>query len=274
MKVLVVYKKSTWELKKDSLDEDVMFYMGNYPEEVARWKESDKSQSSTLKDVVGWLNYWEIPHDAIYRAHLEPIQDDGEYDFVIAVGGDGTVLEVSRYVKNTKVLGVNSDPENSVGHFCHANASNISSYIMDFKRSDPFETIALNRIKITRNGHEIPELALNEVFISHSNPSAMSRYSVNGEKFKSSGHLLSTAAGSTAFIKNAGGIEMSAHSDGLQGMPIVVKDAAYNFYDNPVHIVSHMREGKIWIDGEHVEYDFPMGSEIICESGTPLNLVA
>src|SRR5262245_6850529 len=39
-------------------------------------------------------------------------------DLVITIGGDGTVLGTSHYVRHGLLLGVNSAPGDSVGHFC------------------------------------------------------------------------------------------------------------------------------------------------------------
>src|SRR5215510_9546789 len=42
-------------------------------------------------------------------------------DLVISVGGDGTLLGASHYVRGGMMIGVNSAPGDSVGHFCSAN---------------------------------------------------------------------------------------------------------------------------------------------------------
>ncbi|HOD00235.1 MAG TPA: NAD(+)/NADH kinase, partial [Myxococcota bacterium] len=41
-----------------------------------------------------------------------------KFDLVIAVGGDGTVLDIARFIRNTPLLAVNSSPSTSFGHFC------------------------------------------------------------------------------------------------------------------------------------------------------------
>jgi NAD+ kinase len=269
MTALIVYKKSTWELKRDSIEPDVIEFMNDNPDEVEVWKESHRVQRRCIESVISTVMLI-TDFKCIYRAYLQPINNA---DFVIAVGGDGTMLEVSHYINDdTPVLGINSDAERSVGKLCAATEETSEEAIRDFLRQKA-NIRTYNRIKVSRNGYEIPMMALNEVLVAHSNPAATSRYSVDGDRFKSSGHLLATAAGQTAFMYQAGGESMPEDSDLIEGRPLSVRNAKSEFYEFPVRVVSHMRDGKFWIDGEHVEYDLPMGAELVCEKGTPLRLV-
>ena len=71
-------------------------------------------QQQTLAVVNEALAKRPFAVEAVYRGDLTPITDR---DLVIAVGGDGTFLQVARFVDDLPVLGVNSDPTSSVGFF-------------------------------------------------------------------------------------------------------------------------------------------------------------
>ncbi len=47
-------------------------------------------------------------------------------DLVVTVGGDGTALGASHFVTNGMLLGVNSAPGDSVGHFCATHRQNFA----------------------------------------------------------------------------------------------------------------------------------------------------
>jgi len=104
--ILVVYKKSAFELYSASPDEKTREFMAQNSKDVKRMKRSHEAQKKTLDVITTELERRNIKYEAIYRADLEDI----DRELVIVVGGDGTVLEVSHYVKNTPILGVNSDP--------------------------------------------------------------------------------------------------------------------------------------------------------------------
>ena len=48
-------------------------------------------------------------------------------DLIITVGGDGTALGASHYIRGGALLGVNSAPGDSVGHFCSVNRKNFAA---------------------------------------------------------------------------------------------------------------------------------------------------
>src|SRR5262245_32132677 len=72
-------------------------------------------------------------------------------DLVISVGGDGTLLGASHYVRDGMMLGVNSAPGDSVGHFCSANRANFAERldaILELK----WRPVELARLQITLDG--------------------------------------------------------------------------------------------------------------------------
>ncbi|MBT7296055.1 hypothetical protein HN836_00190, partial [Candidatus Woesearchaeota archaeon] len=107
--VILVYKKSSYELKR---------YNSRYEQHV---KLAHKRQKDTLNAVINFLKLKKIKHQIFYRAELNKILNA---DLIISVGGDGTFLEVSHYVLNSPILGINSDAQSSTGFFCHANKNN------------------------------------------------------------------------------------------------------------------------------------------------------
>ncbi len=105
--ILVVYKKSVFEIYSASSDKEMQNFMKRGGEDVERMKRSHDTQKRSIDGVVSEIARSGVRHDAIYRADLAAVRG---YDLVVTLGGDGTFLEVSHYVKDTPILGVNSDP--------------------------------------------------------------------------------------------------------------------------------------------------------------------
>src|SRR5262245_48886142 len=61
-----------------------------------------------------------IPYNAALKRQL------ASADLVVSVGGDGTLLSASHYVRDGMVIGLNSAPGDSVGRFCTANRENFA----------------------------------------------------------------------------------------------------------------------------------------------------
>jgi NAD+ kinase len=193
-------------------------------------------------------------------------------DFVISIGGDGTALGASHYVRDAMMLGVNSAPGDSVGHFCSVNRKNFAERldaILDLK----WRPVELARLQITLDGKRLPELALNDVLIAHCCPAATTRYLIRAgeleEEQRSSGIWISTAAGSTAGIGSAGGRRMSLRSRDIQFLvrelyrePEREYELTRGFVppDSGVTIASKMPDGRLYVDGARTEYQFPFGA--------------
>lgn len=147
------------------------------------------------RDDVAWL---ETPA-------AEPI--DGAR-LVVTIGGDGTFLTVARHAGVTPLLGVNSSPSTSTGHYCRARAETFAAVLDECLagRAAPRE---LTRIRAEIDGARLPHDALNDVLFANRTPVSSTRYALRvGERTElqlSSGIWIATGSGSTAAILSAGG---------------------------------------------------------------------
>ncbi len=156
------------------------------------------------------------------RARIE-----GDYDLVVTVGGDGTVLGASHQLgPDVALIGVNSAPASSVGFFCAARKGSVLPTLA-LALAGKLRGVTLSRMRVELNGRLIHNRVLNEALFCHACPAATSRYilrvvraarlrpdearlppdetRVVQEEQKSSGLWIGPAAGSTAAQRSAGG---------------------------------------------------------------------
>lgn len=140
-------------------------------------------------------------------------------DLVIAIGGDGTFLRASHFIKDSIIMGVNADPKNKEGFFMCCNVNGFKNKFRNILKNK-FRKIKLHRLEARINSRIISAPALNEVYIGSAKAYHTSNYEllVDGKKEiqKSSGILAAAAAGSTAWIKSAGGRKLSLNSKKMQ----------------------------------------------------------
>ncbi|MBK8219770.1 MAG: NAD(+)/NADH kinase [Candidatus Obscuribacter sp.] len=202
-----------------------------------------------------------------------------DVDLIVTVGGDGTFLRISHEVQTAvPVLGVNSAPITSFGHFCLTDRHGFPAVLAAILRSE-IQPIKLLRLRLTLNGVQLREPVLNEVLVAHKHPAGTSRYqiSVRGKSanHKGSGLLIAAPSGSTGFLRSEGG----------PVLPITSRCFAYQkrapflrLFEKQVflkgtvkagetmRLVSQMQGGKLFVDGEHIEYDFPRGAILTVEA--------
>ena len=114
-RILVVTKRSAFELYSPSPDPQPRWYALDNQ----RLKESHDTQQKSIQTVLSALSSRGFAYDLLQRQELrERAEADAQfvaqYRAVIVIGGDGTFLDASHYVNETPLLGVNSDPQNSV----------------------------------------------------------------------------------------------------------------------------------------------------------------
>ena len=196
-----------------------------------------------------------VPFNAALKRQL------ASADLVVSVGGDGTLLRASQFVRGGMVIGVNSAPGDSVGRFCTANREKLAPSGSTRFWTLKWRPVELARLRVTLDGKTLPELALNDVLVAHYSPAATTRYLIEVgdqvEEHRSSGVWVSTAAGSTAGIGSAGGRRMSLRSRHIQFLARELyrePDREYKLTrglapsDSGVTIASKMPDGKLFYE--------------------------
>ena len=140
-------------------------------------------------------------------------------DFVVVIGGDGTILRVARSaaIFDTPILGINFG---TLGYLADVEKVNAIDAIEKVLNGDfTIENRMMLEPYVERGcvSHEI-NLALNEVCITNSVCSRMIKLSVevNGEyfdTFRADGIIVSKPTGSTAYNLSAGGPILSPHTE-------------------------------------------------------------
>lgn len=205
-------------------------------------------------------------------------------DLVITVGGDGTVLAASHFVHKVPILGIKSFGRHSVGYFCAATGRTMRKYLTDLMKGKCAQ-IGFHRLQVSINGQKVDELALNDVLFANAMPASTSKYRIStggiSEEQKSSGVWISTAAGSTAAIRAAGGKVLPLRSDRIQ---YLVREPYFTGKKykllkgvlpprRSVKIISSIPQGTIYIDGGSTQYPVPTGSVVtVTGAGRPLQV--
>ena len=179
-------------------------------------KPTNKVEESTLKIVKNTLKRHNINYKIYNREKLNKKMFKNE-DLIIAVGGDGTFLKASHFIfDKTLILGVNSDPRYKEGFFMVATKKDFERKFKKVLKNN-HKTKKLHRLEAYINNKKVSELALNEFYVASKKQHHTARYflSVRGkkERQKSSGVLISTPAGSNAWIKSAGGKILPSNSN-------------------------------------------------------------
>jgi len=152
------------------------------------------------------------------HARGEFISED-DYKLIISLGGDGTFLHACQLVNNAAipVFGINSDISLSEGYLLDTDKSNLSLKMGILFSNDVIPVIKYPRLRARVNGSLIPIKAMNEIYVGRVQGYKMAKYELetsNGrkERQKSSGILIVTGIGSTAWFKSAGGEPFSKNA--------------------------------------------------------------
>jgi NAD+ kinase len=270
MRVLVVYKQSFLESHRG----EVGLLRRLEPAERTRLLRDDRENKAALREVVRTIEKAGAQPKVVYRGNLaaSPL-----YDLIITVGGDGTFFMAAHRAHGTPILGVNSVPTSSLGLFSAANRSTFAAMLEKaLERGLP--ALQLNRMTILINDRARPELALNDVLIAHPSPAALSRFSVSvddgkAEVQRSSGIWISTAAGSTAAIRAAGGRRMPLASRRLQYLVREPYDwpstprLRHGYAKTAIELRVLMNQANLWVDGVRTRIDLDLGDRVRLETG-------
>lgn len=125
----------------------------------------------------------------------------GPEDIVIAVGQDGLVANVAKYVDGQPVIGVNPEPDRNPGVLVRHQPSAVRELL----RRPGAASVEPRTMVVARTDDGQQLLALNEIFVGHrSHQSARYRLGAAGaeERQSSSGLLVGTGTGSTGWCRS------------------------------------------------------------------------
>lgn len=279
--IVVVYKHSRFTYAKDhGFDQHIN--LNNDADPIVRdLRIAHENNLKCVDSIKSALDELQISYRIICRTDMTT--EDLKNNFVIAVGGDGTILDTSHYCDDSPMLGVNSDPRHSVGALCVASSENFSDIIREIYQGKLFPT-PLTRLSIKIDERPVTPLALNDVLFCHKNPASMSRFilSFRGqiESHRSSGIWFSTAAGSTGGIYSSGAEPLNFEDDLAifrvrepywtdQNTPNLLHGSIKR--DEIFSIRSNMTDAEIFIDGPHKTFAISLGESVsISLSDRPL----
>ena len=283
-KVLVVYKESAYSR---------FLLGGKAPKRLRRhpyWtvvKGSHERHHNTLKMVKEILQSEGFAVDAVLRSRVSRMgKADKKYSLVVSVGGDGTLLDSSHQIDKIPILGVNSDPVRSVARFSACRAETFQEALRAYLRGK-LKPVSVPRLEFSINGRPRPWVVLNDLLVAAASPAGTSRYllrrGTRAEEQMSSGIWISTAAGSTAAILSAGGTKLPVYARRFQ---FVVREAYHKKFGprrllkgvlakgEILEVTSHMKEGKVFIDGASHWEPFQLGQKLrVRLSKRPLRII-
>jgi NAD+ kinase len=247
-----------------------------------------KEEESTLSLVKNTLKKYDVNYKISNRERLNKKLFQNK-NLVIAVGGDGTFLRASHFIfDKTPIMGINSDPRYKEGFFMIAEKKDFKRKLKKILKGN-YKIKKLRRLEAYMGNKKVPELALNEFYIASEKQHHTARYFLNiggmKERQKSSGVLISTAAGSNAWVKSAGGKVLPLSSDKFEylvrepycGRVSAKCDLINNILDKneKIEIEFEVGNGILIVDSLSKEYKFKARQKVMVKmSKKPLYLVS
>jgi len=284
-KVLVVYKKSTYQRYVGRAQERLKELIEHSDVSVEGLLHEHEIHQETLRQAKTALR--DLGARAVLRYRPEPLPEEGAWDLIVTLGGDGTLLWASHLAdSSTPMLAINSAPDTSVGYFCAGDGHNVHE-VLAAALEGGLKSSRLARMRVDVGDKVLSTRVLNDALYCHESPAATSRYILeyagDQERQMSSGVWVGPAAGSTAAIRSAGGKVLATGSQKIQ---FVVREP-YRGVDNKYRLVkgmvppgedlriaSRMTKGRIFLDGTQKVYSIGIGDRIrMTLSDEPLTLL-
>ncbi len=207
-------------------------------------------------------------------------EDDFEADFVVSMGGDGTLLRSAYCVGDRciPIIGVNMG---RLGFLAGVGVDDIEEVLDSLYYGEyTVDCLAMVQVDTTLdNGEDVCDRALNEVAVLKRDNASMItiRTSINGEyivTYHADGLIISTPTGSTAYSLSNGGPIMVPHTGvlcltpvaphSLTARPLVVPDSAVI----TLEVESRTHNFLVAADGRSSKYD---ESQILTISRSPFD---
>jgi len=288
MKVLVVSKTSNLDLFGEEVRDQVMRGL-LAPERLDRLEKAHEDHNRTRDALLVTLKKQGIEATLVGRGRFWP--ELTPYAAILTVGGDGTVLEASHHIGENPlpIVGIRSS-NLSVGRLCHGDGTQLEAIVTNLA-AQKIQWLEVERliaeVSFARHGGtQRTEPILNDFLYTHLNPAATSRYRLQlGDVWEdqlSSGLWISTATGSTAAIRAAGGKVMPMATKQFQfyvrelysapSRPCHIQGEVFSPEDTTLSIENWSEQAILAFDGQHGKIDLRFGDRIHFLRGPSLKL--
>lgn len=203
----------------------------------------------------------------------------GRVDFIVSVGGDGTILRTIHKMKNpVPILGINMG---TLGFLVDVEPKDAIKTLQHLLSG--FEVDERSRLKVLLNGSCLPP-AINEVALITASPAKMIEFEiiVDGalmEDFRADGVIIATSTGSTAYAMSAGGPIVDPRVDAI----VLVPMAPFKLSSRPwvipgnstidVRLKLPEKEALVVIDGQSTTTISVKDALVISKAETPARFV-
>lgn len=281
--VLIVRRTRLDELvARFNTEDQARFYVERLGADFSDYQAEDRTYKQAVREAENIL--MRLGRLQIVERNFVPNFIFGPADTVIALGQDGLVANVMKYLDGQLLIGINPDPERWEGVLLPFTTADLELLMPDvFLGKRPVHTVTIAQAKLN-NGETL--CGVNDLFIgprSHTSARYTLRIGDDIEYHSSSGIIVSTGLGSTGWLRSilAGAKGIAATLSGrklkIQENRSFAWDSEYLYFsvrepwpsttsaaditfgkittDMPLTLVSHMPEnGVIFSDG--IESDF------------------
>jgi NAD+ kinase len=207
------------------------------------------------------------------------LMEESRVDFIISVGGDGTILRTIHKMKDpVPILGINMG---TLGFLVDVEPKDAIKALQHLLNG--FEVDERSRLQVLLNGGCLPP-ATNEVALLTASPAKMIEFEimVDGalmEDFRADGVIIATSTGSTAYAMSAGGPIVNPRVDAI----VLVPMAPFKLSSRPwvipgnstieVRLKLPEKEALVVIDGQSTTTISVNDTVVVSKAETPARFV-
>ena len=202
-KIVIVTKKTWLEelIERFNTKSQAKFYIEHMGGSFEDYEDAHTQYYQSL-DKLKKLLPLDIKNQIIEKSFL-PNFLFGPNDLIIVIGQDGLVINTAKYLENQLIIAVNPDPKRFDGIMIPFKVDEVPKIIKRIQNNIHFVNPVSMAIAELNNGQFL--YGVNDLFIGHKSHGS-ARYKItfreNSEYHSSSGIIISTGAGSTAWFRS------------------------------------------------------------------------
>ena len=204
-RIVLVTRKTPWEvlLERCGTAGQVRFYLESKGQPIEPYEDVQERLEAALSTVLGSISP-EQRRTRIDRVDLDRFVFNPD-DLVVAVGQDGLVPNIAKYLEGQLIIGVNPDPRRYDGILC-AHTPRVFADLLDWISARDGRYAIQSRVMALARREDGQTLrALNELYLgsqTHQSSRYVLRAGVREERQSSSGIIVGTGTGSTGWCRS------------------------------------------------------------------------